>query len=134
MSETVELSGSALIGADTTLIPLYMSQSLPKKVCLGRREPLAQPPVLKLAAYLAAPGEYAAPPPRSTSWRVKAAQSLGRMYLNDQLGCCVISGKLHNLGIWSANDHDHQPPGEVVATDQEVKQQYQQICGPGDNG
>ena len=74
----------------------------------------------------------AAPPPQ-TNYREKAAQSLARMYCNDQLGCCVVSGKMHSLGLWSGNDTD-MAGGIILATDDEVKSQYRTICGPGDNG
>jgi hypothetical protein len=52
------------------------------------------------------------------------------MYLNDQYGCCVISGKYHAVGVWTAND----TPKVIEGTDQEVYDAYQTICGPGDNG
>jgi hypothetical protein len=54
------------------------------------------------------------------------------MYLNDRYGCCVISGKMHSLGVWSANDLGAEHV--VLATDNEVEQQYRSICGPGDRG
>jgi hypothetical protein len=54
------------------------------------------------------------------------------MYLNDRYGCCVFSSRMHALGIWSANDPDS---GDIVlASDQELYQQYQAVCGRGDNG
>jgi hypothetical protein len=43
---------------------------------------------------------------------------------------CVIASKMHALGVWSGNESGNV----VLATDQEVHQQYQGICGPGDNG
>jgi len=46
--------------------------------------------------------------------------------------CCVMSGKAHNLGVWSANDPDSG--GVVEATDDEIKQQYSSVCGPNDQG
>src|SRR5207248_687488 len=71
-------------------------------------------------------------PPASCDYYTKAAPSVSRMYRNNVKGCCVISGKFHLLGIWTANDTDS--PGVALATDTEVDSQYARICGPGDNG
>ena len=71
-------------------------------------------------------------PPEVVDYASKAMPSLKRMYLNDRMGCCVISGKVHQLGLWSGNDSDSG--GVVLATDQEIQEQYRGICGPGDNG
>lgn len=75
----------------------------------------------------------ATPPPATVDYYSKAMGALGRMYLNDREGCCVISGKLHNLGTWSANDADSG--GVVTATDAEVQATYNRLkAGPGDSG
>lgn len=71
-------------------------------------------------------------PPSSVDYAPKALPSISRMYRNDIEGDCVIADVMHQLGIWSGNDGDSG--GVVLATDQEVHQQYQAICGPGDNG
>lgn len=68
--------------------------------------------------------------PTKVDWATKAMASIKRMYKNADLGCCVITGKLHQIGIWSAND----TPSVVLATDAEVVDAYHTICGPGDNG
>lgn len=70
--------------------------------------------------------------PETIDYAAKAMPSINRMYANDRYGCCVWSGLMHQLGIWSGNDNDSG--GIVLATDQEVVSQYQQVCGPGDNG
>lgn len=101
-----------------------------RTVRLGRIRPVALPQVLRFASYFDA--ALATPPPATVDYASKASASLRRMYQNDRYGCCVISGKMHQLGVWSANDTDSG--GEVQATDQEVVQQYQTICGPGDRG
>jgi hypothetical protein len=72
----------------------------------------------------------ASPPPPSVDWSAKAALSLSRMYLNDTYGDCVIAGKGHGIGITSGNESG----APVIATDTEIYQNYQSICGPGDNG
>lgn len=96
-------------------------------VKLGRKTPKARPPAPRFASYLKAAGS---PPPAETNRRAKAMDSIRRMYLNDRFGDCVVAGKYHLIGLWSGNDG----PQVVLATDNEVYQQYQQICGPGDNG
>jgi len=70
--------------------------------------------------------------PESTVYRQKATKSLAKMYANDRAGCCVISGKMHALGVWSANDLGAEK--QLISTDTEVLEQYRSICGPGDNG
>jgi hypothetical protein len=101
-----------------------------RRVYLGRIRPKARPQCLHLASYLLTRG--AMPPPASVDYGAKAATSINRMYLNDTYGDCVIAGKAHELGVWSANDADSG--GVVLATDQEIYRQYESICGPGDNG
>lgn len=109
------------VGLLSAVGPTYLT------VRLGRIAPKARPFVPRLASYMPA----AAPtPPAETNRRAKAMDSIRRMYLNDQYGDCVIAGKYHNVGLWTGND----TLATVVGTDQEVYQQYQQICGPGDNG
>jgi hypothetical protein len=71
-----------------------------------------------------------APPPAKVDWAAKAMAAISRMYKNDALGDCVIAGKYHQVGIWSANDTGTA----VVGTDTEVVDAYRRICGPGDNG
>lgn len=125
----VTLTGSALTGVAPHLMALPVAQ-MPAKVKLGRNRPKVRPPVLKLKSYLTTFG--ATPPPPSVDYYTKAAAATSHMYLNDQYGCCVVSEKAHKLGIWSANDTDSG--GTVIATDNEIYQQYQEWCGPGDNG
>ncbi len=71
-------------------------------------------------------GAGATPPPAATDYSAKAQASIARMYLNDQLGDCVIAGKMHKLGLWSANDSDSG--GVVLATDAEVRTQYLKLA------
>ncbi len=70
-------------------------------------------------------------PVLATDWRTKAMPSLKHMYLNDQLGCCVIASAYHQVGLWTGNDS----PNVAVGSDQEVLATYR-IWNPGtqDNG
>lgn len=128
--EGVTLSGEALYGVGPPGVRSLVGQ-LPQTVRLGRIRTAARPFALPFGPYLDEARAKAALPP-SINRRDKAAASLARMYLNDRFGCCVISGKMHALGLWSGADAN--PDGVVVATDQEVYSQYQGICGPGDRG
>lgn len=74
------------------------------------------------------------PPPAKVDWYTKAKASLDRVYLNDQYGDCVIAGKYHQVGVWSANDNTQGEQSAVVGSDQEVLSMYHTICGAGDNG
>jgi len=71
-----------------------------------------------------------APPPPAVDWTEDQAQVVGQMYLNDQLGDCVIASRQHAHGIWTGNAR-HAP---VLATDAETAANYAAACGPGDNG
>lgn len=100
-----------------------------RTVKLGRIRPTKSPECLCLRSYLHSENATASPP-QEVDWHTKAAAAIKRVYLNDQYGDCVIAGKYHQIGLWSAN----KSGSPVLATDQEVYQQYQSICGPGDNG
>lgn len=98
-----------------------------KTVKLGRIRPKSSPQVLKFCNYLRVG---AVPPPAKVDYYTKALASIKRVYLNDRYGDCVIAGKYHAEGVWSANESGTA----VLGSDQEVYQSYQTICGPGDNG
>lgn len=72
----------------------------------------------------------ALPAPAEYNLSAKAAQALSHMYMNDTYGCCVISGKAHAVGVWSANDN----APIIIATDREITNEYFGTCGPGDQG
>lgn len=80
------------------------------------------------------PAKDQAPPPAKVDYYTKASASLSRVYLNDQYGDCVIAGKYHQEGVWSANDTTQGQQPTVVGTDSEVLSAYHTICGPGDHG
>lgn len=122
---TVELTGSALGGIMPTMRSVSFDQ--PETVKLGRIRPPALPQVPRFAAYF---DEAAVTPPKEVDYTKKAMSSLNRMYMNDRLGCCVISGKYHAVGVWSGNDTD----SAILGSDNEIVNMYRTICGPGDRG
>lgn len=142
---TVQLTGSAIHGVQSHLLGDRLVEQLPVTVKLGRIRPKAVINTDRYRIRVADDGTHRATPllrahfhpdregvtvPPNTNYRAKAAPSIARMYLNNQYGDCVIAGKYHAVGIWTANDS----PNVVVGTDEEVLQAYHTICGPGDNG
>ncbi len=125
---SVILSGPALMGVSSHLVPHAMMAALPMQVCLGRLRPMAYANALKLDCYFDQLKVTLAP----TNWRAKAAVAIAEMLGNDVKGDCVLACMFHALGVWSANDSDSG--GIIVATTQEALSQYSSICGPGDNG
>ena len=93
-----------------------------KTLMLGRRRPVARGPRFRLANYLL---QTIPPPPSSADYSTKASAALSQVYLNDQLGDCVIAAIAHLLGIFSANAQE--PP--IVLTDAEIIALYGQIGG-----
>ena len=89
---------------------------------LGRRRPVARCPRLKLRNYLykALP----APPP-GKDYSPAAAAALSQVYLNDQLGDCVIAGVQHVDGVLTGNAGG--PP--VIFDDANTKWLYGKIGG-----
>lgn len=128
VSEQVTLTGEALTGILPG--PPALMAELPQTVYLGCVLAKTRPAALSLSNYVDRLGVI---PRQKVDWYGKASASLGRMYKNDQMGCCVIARNAHNLGVWAANDTDSG--GEVFATDQEIVSQYNRWkAGPGDSG
>lgn len=80
----------------------------------GRKRPI-EPPKLKLKDYLdlsALPG-----PPATFSYAPAAAAPLAQVYLNDQLGDCVIACMAHMVGVYLGNAGitDIFEPSQIVA-------------------
>lgn len=69
-------------------------------------------------------------PPASVDYSPKAAASLSNVYDNDTLGCCVIAGFYHVLGVASGNASGTP----FVATSDQIIADYEAIGGykPGD--
>ena len=63
--------------------------------------------------------------PDSIDYSVPAAVALAKLYLNDQLGDCVIAGGMHIRGVTSANSTGKP----VLFSDQQVVGQYSVIGG-----
>jgi hypothetical protein len=80
----------------------------------GRNRPIAVGPQLRLAKYLRAS---LPAPPASVDYTPAALPSLRDVYMNDQLGCCVISEGYHAEGTATGNAGDllHVPSGVIVA-------------------
>jgi uncharacterized protein YkwD len=124
----VTLQADAVVGLQFDSVSRHMLAALPQEVALGRKAPHPGRKHLQLEHY----HDKVTQPPPSINRRDKASASLARMYRNDVKGCCVISGKGHGLGVVSANDSDSG--GVVLATDQEIDDQYYGVCGPNDEG
>lgn len=123
------LTDEAITGLTPDGTMRHSFAALPIRVMLGCVLPAVQRAnALRLSDFVN-PAALNLPP--STNYADKAMVSLNRMYLNDKMGCCVISGKYHNVGLWSGNDTDTV----IVGTDQEVYQNYLKLkAGPGDSG
>lgn len=130
---TITLADDALVGVEPRLMTVQEAASLPTTVRLGRVRPAARAMCPRLGDFWKAEVA-AANVPTSTNRRARAAASLARVYRNNVEGCCVVSGKMHLLGLWSGNDADHDGPALVLASDDEVHAQYVGVCGPGDQG
>jgi hypothetical protein len=94
---------------------------------LGRRRPIARGPRLSLNRYLS---RSLPTPPAEWDYTAPAASVLKNLYLNDQLGDCVIAGMAHLEGVFTASG-----TGTPVAfTDDQITAMYGAIGGyvPGD--
>jgi len=105
---------------------------LGQKVCFGRKRPVEK---FKLRFTTYNTGILPIPP-RAVDYTNKALPSLNKVYLNDQLGDCVIAGGSHMRGITSGN----ATGTPVLFTPSEIIAMYSAIGGyvPGnpatDNG
>jgi hypothetical protein len=94
---------------------------------LGRRTPVARGPRLSLKRYLsrALPS-----PPAEWDYTAPVSGVLGNIYLNDQLGDCVIAGMAHLESVFTASGTGTP----VVFTDDQIIAAYSAIGGyvPGD--
>jgi hypothetical protein len=92
-----------------------------KTVKLGRKRPVARGPLLKMSNYLRATLPAA---PASVDYTAPASSVLSKIYLNDQLGDCVIAGGYHVVGTETGNAGDL-----FTATDQQIVLDYSAIGG-----
>jgi hypothetical protein len=94
-----------------------------RKFRLGRKAPVARYG-LQFSNYLK--GLEAIPPaPNTADYTPKASTSLSQMYLNDQLGDCVIAGVEHVEGVLTGNAN----PPPLLYTDAQTKALYSAACG-----
>ncbi|MBV8359373.1 MAG: hypothetical protein JO189_15770 [Deltaproteobacteria bacterium] len=94
---------------------------------LGRKRPLVKGPHLRLAHYLTP----ALPPaPASVDYLPAASAALAEMYLNDQLGDCVIAAMAHIEGVLTGNAGNPA----LTYSDAQITALYSAIGGyvPGD--
>lgn len=98
------------------------------QVVFGRKRPSPFTPKLHLKNYLLHAN--LAAPPASVSYASKASASLSQMYLNDQLGDCVIAGGYHVVGTTTGN----ATGTPFIATQNQIIADYSAIGGyvPGD--
>ena len=96
-------------------------------VKLARKRPDPNTPKLHLSKYL----KNLPTPPSSCNYAPNAMQSLSQMYLNDQLGDCVIAAGYHIVGVETGNANGGTP---FVATSAQITSDYSNIGGyvPGD--
>jgi hypothetical protein len=92
---------------------------------LGKQARRIDPRTFKLEKYLPSGLPQ---PPAEVSWVTKVA--VWPMYLNDQLGDCVIAAEAHMVNQWSR----YAGGREVLVSDQDVLQAYERVGGyvPGD--
>jgi hypothetical protein len=97
---------------------------------LGRNRPIARGPRLRLSRYLtrAVPLPLPALP---IDYSPAADAALQQAYLNDRLGCCVIAGMAHVVGVLTGNANAGV---STIYTSDEIVAQYGAIGGykPGD--
>ena len=74
-----------------------------RHVKLGRRRPIARGPRLSLRNYLT---DALPPPPATIDYSGPATSVLSNVYLNDDLGDCVIAGGYHVVGTLTGNAGD----------------------------
>jgi hypothetical protein len=79
---------------------------------LGRKRPLSKGPHLRLRNYLT---PSLPPAPANIDYSLDASAALAEMYLNDQLGDCVIAAIGHIEGVLTGNGN---PPALLYTQDQ----------------
>ncbi len=88
----------------------------------GRRRPAPHAPMLRLANYL---GASLPDPPRAMRYDPLGWNSVKHVYLNDELGDCVVAGAAHMIGIWTGNANG----APTLFNDDEVKIAYHHFSG-----
>jgi len=88
---------------------------------LGRTRPVSGATKLRLKDYLGTLPSV----PSSCSYTAKAANALSNIYLNDQLGDCVIAGGYHIVGVETGNATGNP----FIASTQQITKDYSAIGG-----
>jgi hypothetical protein len=91
---------------------------------LGRRPLIAPKMCMKFSGYQL---KSFPTPPASWDYTPAAMGALSEMYLNDQLGCCVISWMAHAIGVFIANAVPNGTPD--LFSDQQIISMYGAIGG-----
>jgi len=91
-------------------------------VKMGRRRPAARPLVLSIKNYFRATLPSA---PATCDYSAKAMAGLNQMYLNNELGDCVIAGGYHVEGVETGNASGTP----FIATNQQIIADYSAIGG-----
>src|SRR5215469_1917301 len=96
--------------------------SLRKIVKMGRRHPVARGPMLSLRRYIKR-GRFSPPP--TLDYGGPAATELAKIYLNDELGDCVIAAGYHMVAVATGN-RERAP---FAVSDQQLIADYSAIGG-----
>jgi hypothetical protein len=94
-----------------------------RKFKMGRKRPVAQCPCLSFGNYLT---KKLPAPPSSVDYSAEAASSLSEIYMNDQLGDCVIATIGHIVGTLTGNADGGQP---FIYTNEQIVELYSAIGG-----
>ena len=79
---------------------IFHCSILNKHVCFGRNRPTKLPKYYMHEFLTDVP---LPTPPPTLDWSPKALPALNSIYMNDQLGDCVIAGFGHMIGVWTGN-------------------------------
>lgn len=104
-----------------------MTKTVHQNMKLGKQAPRLDPRTFKLSSYLK---KKLPPPPATESWIRKVPY--WPMFLNDQLGDCVIAAMGHMIQQWTY--YASQGKNMVVLSDAQILQGYRDVGGyvPGD--
>lgn len=118
------LTGDALVGVMPDPEAVKTFAALPQEVFMGRQRPRARPQALPLKRYLSK--SRGRVPTEPIDYYTKAMDCIRHMFLNDQLGICVIASAFHQLGVWTAA----LTGVPIIGIDQEALRAYR-IWNPG---
>lgn len=131
LGELYELIGAGVVTEWEVIDILKLSAPERKRMTtgkLGRKAVLTDSRTLKLKHYLARPGLPLPPPPAEVSWVTKVPD--WPLFMNDELGDCVIAAMAHMTEQWSFYAKGQEAP----ISDAQVLHAYEDVGGyvPGD--